>query len=233
METPAPEALCPALPPCPALRHQLQAVSPHGKQGTRRGKACSLRPTASPTPRRAESEERDSGPADRAVDGAGRGLWYGRRVGRAVAGRARGRGAQRLGAQGLGETRAPRSPPTRHAHPVHEPAVSPAGGSGRARALLCGCPEDPPSGRLRREQQGGRTPVCVCVCVCTHVPVCVEQDVYACAHMCLCEWSRMCVCICTCVCLERMNVCVGVHMCLCVWSRRAVRAGGGKVPGKQ
>ena len=203
METPAPEALCPALPPRPALRHQLQAVSPHGKQGTRRGKACSLRPTASPTPRRAESEERDSGPADRAVDGAGRGLWYGRRVGRAVAGRARGRGAQRLGAQGLGETRAPRSPPTRHAHPVHEPAVSPAGGSGRARALLCGCPEDPPSGRLRREQQGGRTPVCVCVCVCV------------CVHMCLCVWSRMCMRVHTCACVCGAG-CVCAYVPVCV-----------------
>ena len=85
-----------------------------------------------------------------------------------------------LALKGWEETQAPQSPPTRHARPVHGPAVPPAGGSGRAWVLLCRCPEDPRSGRLKREQQGDRTTVCVCVhmcvcgCVCMCVPLCVR-----------------------------------------------------------
>lgn len=37
-----------------------------------------------------------------------------------------------LALKGWEETRAPRAPPTRHACPVHKPAVPPAGGSGQA-----------------------------------------------------------------------------------------------------
>ena len=44
METPAPEALHPALPPRPAQRHQLQAASLHEKRGRRRGEG--LQPAA-------------------------------------------------------------------------------------------------------------------------------------------------------------------------------------------
>ena len=129
--------------------------------------------------------------------------------------------------------------------PTHQTRTScapasgaPGGGLRAGPGAAVRMPRRPSVGEAEERAAGRQDAcVCVCVCVCVHtcacVCVCVEQDVYACAHMCLCVWSRMCVCICTCACLERMNVCVGVHMCLCVWSRRAVRAGGGKVPGKQ
>ena len=102
-------------------------------EGGEGGRACSPQLTASPTPRRAESEGWDSGPADLGVDRAGSGLWCGRRAGRAAAGRALGRVLkQRLGAQGLGRDTGAPGPAHQTRMSCAQASGAPGGGSGQA-----------------------------------------------------------------------------------------------------
>ena len=95
----------------------------------------------------------------------------------------------RLGAQGLG-----RDPgtlvPTDQTHTCcAQTSCAPGGGAQGGRALLCRCPEDPPSGEAEGRAAGWQDGcVCAWVCVCAHMclGVCAEQDVcvYTCAYAC-------------------------------------------------